>query len=117
MKVVKDGSKYGAPNDDDWTYNDILGLVKVSKAKEAERLGAIAYVGRDLKTRVEKNGYWVITTEGFAESGKKKMRVSQAWKDWVDKEARRKAAQRHETESLDSLTEEIGKNEIKTWLS
>ena len=116
-KMIQDGSKYGTPHDDDWTHNDILGYVKVSKVKEAEMFGAIAYVDRDLWTRVEKNGFWVITTEQFAENGRKKIRTSQAWEDWVVKEARRKAAQRFETESLDNLADEIGKDEIRTWLS
>lgn len=88
--IIVDDSKYGAPHDDDWTHNKILGYVKVAKVKEAERLGAITYVENDFETSVGKNGYWAITTEEFTEGGRLKRRISRAWRQWMEKEEKGK---------------------------
>ena len=65
-----DGSKYGHWNDEQLTYNDILGYVKVKKVKEAELSGAIVW----------QYGAWKIASEiKLNEKGEPRLCASDRW--------------------------------------
>lgn len=75
LKVINDGSKYGAPNDEDYTHHDIMRLVKVKEIKRLERLGGIIY----------KNGHWYVATERVPVmiNAKPHYPVSRAYIEWT----------------------------------
>lgn len=53
IEVIEDGSKYGAPNDEDYTRHPIMKVVKVKDIKALERKGGIVY----------RNGAWYVGRE------------------------------------------------------